>query len=146
MIKIFVQIIILVTLMGCKFRGKSIVNSSNTSEESNSSVLFLDTIHFNKILKEDFSFYYGKPIESIMHNELVEKYTKIRIIEEPSHCFRYLLLIFSYKKNTLLIQIHLDTYNLHFIKQCKDPSEGNLNWDMELIKKELLSKVVVFYL
>jgi hypothetical protein len=94
----------------------------------------------NNISNINFRYYYDKPIDSLLSNQLFNSYRSKRFVTEPVGCLWYLTLAYKNKEGLLHVNIYPND-SLQYLKRCIDsPTE---NWSLDLFRKEILNKVIL---
>lgn len=91
----------------------------------------------DSLRKIDFTYYYGKPIDSLLSNRYIQLYTSKRFLEAHAICFDSYYLYFSGRRSIFGLRIY-PKRPFQYFPSCVDKRE---QWNIELLKKETLHYV-----
>lgn len=125
---------ILLSINFARFSKKA-VNKPIEKITSNSVIDSLKNINF--------TYYYGKPIDSLLSNKYIQLCQNRQVLEEPNLCFYTYMMSYREKESLISIAIYpkFPHKNLPYRLLNKEQ-----HWDLELLKKEILERIDFIYL
>ena len=132
---LFFLTLLIGTFFSCFLTKNHVKDKDNSVLSEN--IHLTDSV-FNFLSQINYKNYYGKEIGMLLSNDSLIKFKGHDCFDEPSGRLAYIKIYCE-------LGVHIKVYpkNGDFIYQQR--LNPNLNWNFELLKKELLGKVSIFY-